>query len=183
MKLPRPINKGFTLVELMIVVSILAIVSGIMIPSFSSYTRNQTLKQAQENLKSDLRSLQNRALTGTGSDMLLNGLPAKYWAVSYSSTPGYNTTYSFYLTSTGVCSTTDPASSIQQTVTLPANVTISSSSAHCLLFSMEDGSVLEKNIAGVIAPITDTTIKLFHTSSTTSKDILINRAGMIKNAN
>jgi len=51
MKLPRSASKGFTLVELMIVVGILAVVSGIMIPSFSGYTRNQTLKQAQENLK------------------------------------------------------------------------------------------------------------------------------------
>ena len=81
MKLPRSVSKGFTLVELMIVVGILAIVSGIMIPSFSTYTRNQTLKQAQENLKSDLRSAQNKALTGTGSDTLINGNPVLYLAV------------------------------------------------------------------------------------------------------
>ncbi|KKS31803.1 hypothetical protein A2380_01810 [candidate division WWE3 bacterium RIFOXYB1_FULL_43_24] len=182
MKLPHPADKGFTLVELMIVVSILAIVSGIVIPSFSSYTRNQTLKQAQENLKSDLRSLQNRALTGTGSDSILNGVPARYWAVSYSSTTGYNTAYSFYLTSSGTCLTTDPGTSLQQTTELPVNVSISSSGVHCLLFSMEDGSVLER-IGAVMTPIPNTTIRLFHTSSTVSKDIFINRAGLIKNAN
>ncbi|AHB40386.1 MAG: hypothetical protein ACD_25C00092G0002 [uncultured bacterium] len=182
MKLPRSASKGFTLVELMIVVGILAVVSGIMIPSFSGYTRNQTLKQAQENLKSDLRSAQNRALTGTGADTLINGNPALYWAVLYSDVAGSNGTYSFYLTASNSCTVN---ATLQQTVTLSSGISIVSSGAHCLLFSLEDGSVFERNATtGLTVPIPDTTISLRHSSDTaTVKNILINKAGLIFNSN
>ncbi|OGC74607.1 hypothetical protein A2547_03595 [candidate division WWE3 bacterium RIFOXYD2_FULL_43_10] len=182
MKLPRSVSKGCTLVELMIVVGILAIVSGIMIPSFSTYTRNQTLKQAQENLKSDLRSAQNKALTGTGSDTLINGNPVLYWAVLYSDAAGSNTTYSFYLTASNSCSVN---ATLQQTVTLPASISIVSSGSHCLLFSLDDGSVFERNIStGLTVPIPDTTINLRHSSdTTTTKSISINKAGLIYSSN
>lgn len=46
------------------VVSIIAIIGGGIIPSFSQYLNDQNLKQAQEQLKSDLRTIQNKALTG-----------------------------------------------------------------------------------------------------------------------
>ena len=182
MKLPSSVNKGFTLVELMIVVGILAIVSGIMIPSFSSYTRNQTLKQAQENLKSDLRSVQNRAMTGTGADTSINGNPALYWTVLYSDVSGSNGTYSFYLTASNSCTVN---ATLQQTVTLPPSISIVSSGAHCLLFSLEDGSVFERNAStGLTVPIPDTTISLRHSSDTaTIKSILVNKAGLIFGSN
>lgn len=191
MKLPRSVNKGFTLVELMIVVGILAIVSGIMIPSFSTYTRNQTLKQAQENLKSDLRSAQNKALTGTGSDTLINGNPVLYWAIYFTDATGSDTTYRFYLTTSGSCTA---GVELQQTVNFPASISIkstlrgappgvSSPGYHCLLFSLEDGSVFEQ-IGAVIVPIAETRIQLEHSSDTTvSKDISINKAGLIYSSN
>ncbi|KKS07180.1 MAG: General secretion pathway protein H [candidate division WWE3 bacterium GW2011_GWE1_41_27] len=192
MKLPHYVKSvmshgnGFTLVELMVVVGILTLVSGIMIPSFSTYTRNQMLKQAQENLKSDLRSAQNRALTGTGSDQTIGGQPVLYWAVSYSQTSGSNATYSFYLTASNNCVTN---ATLQQTVKLPENITVAaspSSGTHCLLFSLEDGSVFERNISvpANTDPIPDTSIYLVHSSDTSvTKSVLINKTGMIVSSN
>ncbi len=56
--------KGFTMVELLVVVSIIAIMTGALIPSFSAYTRNQELRQAQEQIVNDLYNVQNNAMSG-----------------------------------------------------------------------------------------------------------------------
>lgn len=173
MKLPRSHRDGFTLIELMVVVGILALVSGIMIPSFSNYTRNQSLKQAQENFKSDLRSIQNRALTGTGSDKTFGSPPnpALYWAISY--TAG-GSSYTVYLTASNICGT----STIESlTSNLPSNITFNSSG--CLLFSLEDGSVYTTN--GVAIGTVD--IDLKHSASSTTKRVTVNRPGLIFSAN
>ncbi len=170
MKLPHSHRNGFTLIELMVVVGILALISGIMIPSFSNYTRNQSLKQAQENFKSDLRSIQNRALTGTGSDKTYGTtppLPALYWAISYTAGAG---SYSVYLTHRNDCSTPVIES---QTFNLPSNITFNSSG--CLLFSLEDGSVYTTG-GGSINTVN---ISLKHSASSTLKTVTVNRPGLI----
>jgi prepilin-type N-terminal cleavage/methylation domain-containing protein len=173
MKLPSPINnKGFTLVELMVVIGILGIVSGIMIPSFSNYTKNQSLKQAQENFKSDLRSIQSRALTGTGSDLMINSKPALYWGVTY--TEG-GASYSAVIASSATCSGSDAQSS--QTFNLPTNITFDGSSTRCYLFGMEDGSIFNTSSAR----IGTTAISL--RQSTTLKTVTINGAGLIYSSN
>lgn len=176
MKLPRSHRNGFTLIELMVVVGILALVSGIMIPSFSNYTRNQSLKQAQENFKSDLRSIQNRALTGTGSDKTYGTtppLPALYWAISYSEGAS---SYSVYLTHRNNCSTPVIES---QTFNLPSNISFYTGSSGCLLFSLEDGSVYTTG-GGSIGTVN---IDLKHSASSTTKRVTVNRPGLIFSAN
>jgi len=77
-------SKGFTLIELLVVMSIIAILGGGIIPSFSRYLKDQNLKQAQEQLKSDLRTIQNKALTGASSNEEIpedSGNRARYWGV------------------------------------------------------------------------------------------------------
>ncbi|NMB70344.1 prepilin-type N-terminal cleavage/methylation domain-containing protein [candidate division WWE3 bacterium] len=80
-------NYGFTLVELLLVITIMLIMAGAMIPSFNGYLKNQSLKQAQERLKSDLRSVQNKALTGALYDrtVLVGAVqqPVTHWGVRF----------------------------------------------------------------------------------------------------
>ena len=56
---------GFTMIELLIVVAIMSILTGAILPGFNSYVTNQNLRQAQEQIKNDLRSTQIKALAGS----------------------------------------------------------------------------------------------------------------------
>lgn len=56
-------SEGFTLVELLIVVSILVMVFGLTIASFNSFNRRQRLLQTALNFKSGLRFAQTRAIS------------------------------------------------------------------------------------------------------------------------
>jgi prepilin-type N-terminal cleavage/methylation domain-containing protein len=79
-------RRGFTLVEVFVVVGVLSIMTVAITPSFTSYLRAQKMKQLQENIKSELRSLQNKALTGVG-----NAAGVRYWGIRFSSnTHGYS---------------------------------------------------------------------------------------------
>jgi Tfp pilus assembly protein FimT len=71
---------AFTLAELLIVISIVTLMTGMMLPGFTNYIRTQEVRQAQEQVKNDLRTVQNRALAGVD---LQAG--ASYWGISFSS--------------------------------------------------------------------------------------------------
>jgi len=55
---------GFTLIELMVVVSLIAIMFSIGLASYNTFNRNQILQQAAEETRSNLRLAQNYALVG-----------------------------------------------------------------------------------------------------------------------
>ncbi len=69
-------KKGFTLAELLIVVSIISIMSAASIPGFRGYIRSQNVKQSLEQVKSDLRSVQTKAMAGTEEDIA-------YWGITF----------------------------------------------------------------------------------------------------
>lgn len=70
-------TSGFTFIELIIAVSIITIIAAAAIPGFNTYIKTQNLRQTAENIKSDIRTAQIRALAGAYSD----NPQAKYWAL------------------------------------------------------------------------------------------------------
>ncbi|GEM_PF-1331268 len=56
--------KGFTLVELMVVVAIVAGLAGMVIPKFLNYNRSQELESSASDLQSAVRKTQNNAGSG-----------------------------------------------------------------------------------------------------------------------
>lgn len=55
---------GFSLIELLVVISILGLLAGLGIASFSSFNRATRLSNAASQLRSDIRLAQSRALSG-----------------------------------------------------------------------------------------------------------------------
>ena len=70
-------KKAFTLVELLIVISVIGILTMAAIPVFTTAGSNQILVQNAENLKSDIRGVQAKSLSGA-----VNGLNG-YWGVRF----------------------------------------------------------------------------------------------------
>lgn len=79
--------RGYTLIELLIVIAIFGITISIVTASYLTFERNQRFKNAASQLKTDLRFTQNKALTGDKSQArcLLPGsvLVGWYVAVQY----------------------------------------------------------------------------------------------------
>jgi len=123
---------GFTLVELLIVVVIISVLTGAMIPGFSTYIRNQNLRQAQETLLGDLRSVQNRAISGTGSDAGVN-----FWGINITSAAASSYTY-FASENSGSCAPGGVYLN-QGTSQAFANAITINNSQGCLFFSIENG--------------------------------------------
>ncbi len=57
-------QRGFTLIELLIVISIFGITASLITASYLTFERNQRLKAAAQQIKTDVRFTQNKALTG-----------------------------------------------------------------------------------------------------------------------
>ena len=57
----KHVEKGFTLIELMVVFSILAVLSTIGVAAFVSFSRTQTLNAAASDIKSMLNLAKSRA--------------------------------------------------------------------------------------------------------------------------
>jgi len=80
-------QKGFTLVELLISVSVIVILTAIAFPIFTTTGSNQTLIQNSENIKSDIRLVQTKSLSGIVSGD--NG----YWGARFICAGGKSTNY------------------------------------------------------------------------------------------
>lgn len=75
----RPLQKGFTLIELMIVIAIIAILATIAIPSYTSYTQKAALSEllhASASYKSDVEICIYNTGNITGCNAGSNGIQA-----------------------------------------------------------------------------------------------------------
>ncbi|HPD74160.1 MAG TPA: prepilin-type N-terminal cleavage/methylation domain-containing protein [Patescibacteria group bacterium] len=168
-------SKGFTLIELLVVMSIIAILGGGIIPSFSRYLKDQNLKQAQEQLKSDLRTIQNKALTGASSNEEINGVRARYWGVYLRS--GSETVDYFISTDTSSClpifSGTTQNGISKGNFKIPNTIVFRGSNNMCLFFDIKNGDIVSS--VGNI-PIN---IDYASPNETVGKDVTFNSAGLI----
>lgn len=87
--IPAKYNKlfGFTLIELLISISVIAILTAVAFPIFTTVGSNQTLVQNSENIKSDIKLAQAKALSGVVSGD--NG----YWGVKFVCVSNESTSY------------------------------------------------------------------------------------------
>lgn len=104
---------GLTLIELIVVISIIGLLVGIGVAQYNEFNKNQTLKQAALTLKNNLRAAQNKALSGekpaTGCTVL-DGYQVRFSSTSYNFRAKCGTNY-------GTATTTS----------LPTNVSITNS--------------------------------------------------------
>lgn len=156
---------GFTLIELLIVVSMITILSGFMIPGFSNYLNTQNIRQAQEILKSDLRTIQNKALTGVSAGS------GEYWGLKINSD---NAPFYYYFVSGGNDQTAcNGAPTTERSTQLPGDVVITNgSTATCVFFSFKNGDAAVVGAEG-------NTIKVGYITSTTCSGVTINDYGLI----
>ena len=131
--------QGFTLIEVLLVVSILAIMTATLIPSFDSYIKNQNLKQAQEAVKNDLRTMQNRAMTGASS-----GSGITYWGIYFA-----DETNSYSLNSTSTPATC--AASAESSGILPGDVVMDTTPnpSRCVWFAVGTGDTYSTSEASI----------------------------------
>ncbi len=121
MQIPN-FRTGFTFVELLIVISLMAILGASVSAAFLSFEKRQRLTEAASVLKNTVRQAQNNALSGKSQCAATNG-GLVGWYVTL-------TIASNQITMTGLCETLPIASGGPlftfgtSTVTLPAGVTV-----------------------------------------------------------
>jgi prepilin-type N-terminal cleavage/methylation domain-containing protein len=174
-------HNGFTLVELLLVITIMMVMAGAMIPSFSGYLRNQNLKQTQEKLKSDLRTVQNKALTGALFDRtVLVGAaqqPVTHWGVRF---VNGSRRYNYFISAAATaaeCNNFAAADRFQSFEELPEDMVFKSPTG-CLFFSFLNG--------GTSTSVTTSPVYFGYASSNATgscRSMQFNTAGLVFNTN
>lgn len=173
-----PVKKsGFTLIELLLVITIISIITVGVIPEFSTYIRNQNLKQGQEQIKSDLRSTQNKALTGSLTDQLIGGFPMKFWGMKFTNE---SASYDYFISVTdATCPSNYIDGQYQGKGKLNNNLKIqnfTSGASGCLFFSVDNGGITSPGFGSDVSVIVGY-------SATEVKNIFFNSAGLIYSTN
>lgn len=77
-------SRGFTLIEIMITISIFALTLGFGIPRYLEFNTSQTLRSAGETFKNNLRDIQGKALAGDKpADGYCINNPLYTWRVNF----------------------------------------------------------------------------------------------------
>jgi len=120
--------RGFTLIELLIVIAIVGILAVASVPTFSDFLNSQRLYQAAKQVKNDLRSAQNRAISS---------IEGRAWGINIA--PG-DTYYTMFKCPTTETYTLTNCSSVAQK-NLSSGFTIRNSSFLDLAFDVVSGNV------------------------------------------
>lgn len=134
---------GFTLVELLIVVAIMAVIVGVLLPQLSQFNSYQTLQNSANELQSALRKAQANALNGVTCPGLVK---ANNWQLVFTSPTSYPGAGSYKIQA-------DCPATPMSTYTMPASVQIGSisvdTSTGCPL--TVSPSVYFNNISGTVS--------------------------------
>lgn len=76
-----PVQSAFTLIELLVAVSIMGILFTVGISRYNDFNRRQILTQATQELKSNLRLIQDKALAGEKNSICTTALEG--WYISF----------------------------------------------------------------------------------------------------
>ncbi len=165
----RSAQAGFTLLELMVVIAIIATITGMAIPSFNNYITNQNLRQAQDQIKSDIRGVQIRALNGVKQNLT----SPTYWGIAFRKETGRYSYFATDLAASGLgnlCTTViGTMSSYEQSEALPANIQVMDDDI-CIFFSFEDGDAVCRSSSEV---------NLRYPSGGTTYKVAVNRVGTV----
>ena len=136
---PRVFSEGFTLLELVVVFSIIAVLSTISISSFVSFSRNQTLQQAQN----DLINVLNTAKAKTVSQVKPS--PA---CTNYNTLNGYSVsidtaaqTYTLNVVCSGTTNPLPPPTPLPHGVTFNSSLDNPPTTTTSVFFSVLTGAV------------------------------------------
>jgi prepilin-type N-terminal cleavage/methylation domain-containing protein len=201
------IKAGFTLIEILMVISIIMLMTGALLPSFSNYLERQTMIQGVELFKSDIRTVQNKALAGSGADVYLNvgagpNEHPDYWGIQFRSgdSTHYYAIVSFEDTSAvcdnnnpDVAGETNPSKPVQlfDTYTLPPDFAVTpkgdSGDNSCIFISMRNGDIQTINFDDGIDGHTDVPedtakLTLSHADVDGCVEITINPFGLVTNS-
>lgn len=168
---------GFTLIELLIVIGIIAIITGSALPGFSAYIKMQGMRQAQELVKSDLKTALNRALTEANS----KDFTIRYWGLKFSGNNASN--YSFITTSGNSNSDCSNASGSETSTTLP-NLTVirASSGPFCVFYDLKNGDASFSGTFANCSGLSGATkcIAVGYKNGATCRLVGLNSAGLVK---
>lgn len=170
-------DSGFTLIELLVVVSIITILSGIMLPGFSTYITNQNLRQAIDQVEDDLRTLENKALTGESSLEQISGSNPQYWAVQFTQDADE---YQYYISTTNTSCPPSQYIAKGSSTKLPGG-NVLKTATRCAYISFANGTVNMRSTSGAISNA-QMYVNVGSASATgnSCNRVLINVAGLIE---
>jgi prepilin-type N-terminal cleavage/methylation domain-containing protein len=74
-------QKGFSIIELLVVISILAVITTVSLPAIRQYNSRVDLKNTSQLVRDDLRALQNKAINGEIAPENATSKTRSYWAL------------------------------------------------------------------------------------------------------
>lgn len=173
--------KGVSLIELLIVISIIAILTGSIIPTINSFNKDQNIKQATENLAADLKTLRDKSLSGAvnpNAGSTPSTAPRVWWG--FRCNPGNNKQYDLGYAPANIANPNIPGFfNVQQTkdVAPQQDVTISCIQTIPIYFKRISGELYYSDGVNNGGPTDNVNIVM--QSGSNSKTIFIYRSGKI----
>lgn len=166
----KPIKSaGFTLIELLITVSVVALISGLLIPNLGGYTKTQKLKQAQSQILADVRLARSRALANTNYEP-----GAQYWVVTLTAA---SNTYTLATTSATSLPEACETTTLRATKQFPKGIV--SRYSTCVLYAFKNAGASFYYYGTTPVTPKSLTVDYLGSSSTSCYGVRLNEAGSV----